>query len=64
MKHEDELDEVDVDLRLSKDCKQITLTFTSKDSFTVSSFLIELETYLHEVSRASEQRDKPGVSRH
>ena len=64
MPDQDLMDEVDVILQVAPDSKQITLTFTSKDPFTVSSFIMELETYLHEISQASDQREKPGVQEH
>jgi hypothetical protein len=49
-------EEVDVTLQVSKDSKVITLVLTSPDPFTVQSFLTELETYLHEISLAADQR--------
>ncbi len=64
MPDKDFIDEVDVVMKVTPDSKQIVLTFTSPDPFTVSSFIMELETYLHEISQASDQMDKPGVNKH
>lgn len=58
------MDEVEVILEVSKDSKEINIKFKSKDAFTVSSFVMELETYLHEISQASDQMEKPGVNKH
>jgi hypothetical protein len=63
--NEDEQPEVDVILTVSKDSKTITVKFKSPDlPFTVSSFILELETYLHEVSHAADQMSQPGVGKH
>ena len=64
MSDSDLQDEVEVIMQVSKNSKEIKLTFKSTETFTVSSFIMELETYLHEISAASDQREKPGVNRH
>lgn len=56
MPHKDEVgEEVDIIMNVSEDSKTITLTFTSKDPFNIPSFLMELESYLHDLSRAADQ---------
>lgn len=62
---EDLKPEVDVILRVSKDSRTIELKFKSPDiPFTVDSFIMELETYLHEITRASEEKTRQGLSDH
>lgn len=55
-----EQDEVDITIKVSKDSREITLTMKNKDPFTVNSFLLELETYLHEVGLAADQKSMAG----
>lgn len=66
MSDEDDLKpEVDVIMRVSKDSRTITLTFKSPDiPFTVDSFVLELETYLHDITRANDERTRSGVGQH
>lgn len=64
MSDSDLKDEVEVIMKVEPDSKKITLTFISVDAFTVSSFIMELETYLHEISMAGDQMEKPGVNKH
>lgn len=56
-----EKEEVDVMLHVSPDSKIITITMKSEDPFTVQSFLVELETYLHEVGLAADQKSMAGA---
>lgn len=63
-KDSDEIDEVEVILQVSPDSKEINLKFINPDAFTVNSFIMELETYLHEISQAADQMEKPGVNKH
>jgi len=60
----DWLPETDVEMTFSKDGKEINVRFTSETAFTVASFILELETYLHEISKASVQMSEHGVGRH
>lgn len=57
-----EQDEVDVQIQVSKDSRTITLTMKNKDPFTVNTFLLELETYLHEIGLAVDQKSMAGPS--
>jgi hypothetical protein len=56
----DYLPEPDVILTVSKDSKEITIQFKSEIPFTTTSFIMELETYLHEISKAADQVAKAG----
>lgn len=61
----DLLPEVDVTLQVSKDSRTIKLVFKSPDfPFTVDSFILELETYLHEITRANDEMTREGVEKH
>lgn len=66
MSDEDDLkSEVDVILKVSKDSRTIRLEFKSPDlPFTVDSFILELETYLHEITQAIDQRSRAGLDQH
>lgn len=59
-----DVSEVDVMLEVSPNSKEITIKMKSPTPFSVQSFIIELETYLHEISQASDQMEKPGVNKH
>lgn len=62
---EDLQPEVDVTLNVSKDSRTITIKMKSPDlPFTVDTFILELETYLHEITRANDEMTRDGVSKH
>lgn len=60
MSNQDEVGkpEVEVMMKVRPDGKQVVLTFDSPDPFTIASFIMELETYLHEISTASDQKNR------
>jgi hypothetical protein len=53
-------EECDITIKVSKDSREITLVMKNKDPFTVNTFLLELETYLHEVGLAADQKSMAG----
>lgn len=64
MSDPDEMDEADVTMEVIGKGETIVLTFKRRDPFTVSSFLVEVETYLHEYSKALEALEDPTVKKH
>lgn len=57
-------DEVEIILHANEDASEITLVLKRKRPMTTMDVCTELEFLAHELSRADDQLNQPGVLRH
>ncbi len=58
------VEDLDFDLDVSEDGKTITLVIRGRRPITYHQYVLELEQYLHDISKALDQKTQQGVMEH
>lgn len=56
--------DIEVEMATSEDNKTITITFRSSEPMETNDFLLALEAYLTDLTKAAIQKDEPSVNVH